>query len=275
VRVGNAAEHQLQLDVYGEVVDAVFEYVHRGGRLDRATARMLVGLGWTVCRRWREPDEGIWEVRSGRRHHTYSKAMCWVALDRLIRLAEAGHVAAPAREFAREREAIRSEIETRGYHPQLQSYVSVLDGDELDASLLLLARYGYAEPASPRMQATSARIHERLGVNGLLYRYREDDGFPAGEGAFGIASFWAVGGRCLQGDVEGAARTFEEVCARANDLGLFAEEIDPATGAQLGNFPQAFTHVGLIDAALLLAEATGRAVQQRLPADARDIGLRA
>ncbi|MBI1733546.1 MAG: glycoside hydrolase family 15 protein [Candidatus Rokubacteria bacterium] len=272
VRVGNAAEHQLQLDVYGEVVDAVFEFVRRGGRPDRVTARMLAGLGRTVCRRWREPDEGIWEVRSERRHHTYSKAMCWIALDRLIRLAEAGHLEAPVAEFARERDAIRAEIETRGYHPRLESYVSVLDGDDLDASLLLLARYGYAEPTSARMLATCVRIHERLAVNGFLYRYLGDDGLPAGEGAFGIASFWAVGCRCLQGDVEGAARTFEEVCARANDVGLFAEEIDPATGAHLGNFPQAFTHVGLIDAALLLAEATGHDVRRRVPADARDVG---
>ena len=272
VRVGNAAEHQLQLDVYGEVVDGVFEFVRRGGRLDRATAHMLVGLGRTVCRRWREPDEGIWEVRSGRRHHTYSKVMCWVALDRLIRLAAAGHLTAPVAEFGRACDAIRAQIETRGYHRQLESYVSVLDGDEVDASLLLLARYGYAEPMSTRMQGTCVRIHERLGANAFLYRYRGEDGLPSGEGAFGIASFWAVGCRCLQGDVGGAARAFEDVCGQANDVGLFAEQIDPGTGAPLGNFPQAFTHVGLIDAALLLAETGGQTVRQRVPATASDVG---
>jgi GH15 family glucan-1,4-alpha-glucosidase len=260
VRVGNDAEHQLQLDVYGEVVDAVFEFVRRGGRLDRATGRLLVGLGKTVCRRWREPDEGIWEVRGGRRHHTYSKVMCWVALDRLIRLAEAGHLRVPVERFAAERTTIRAEVETRGYHPELASYVSVFDGSGLDASLLLLARYGYVDPMAPRMRSTCARIHERLGANGLLYRYLDDDGLPPGEGAFGIASFWAVDCRCLQGDVDGAAAAFEHLCARANDLGLFAEEMDPATGAHLGNFPQAFTHVGLIDAALTLAQATGQRV---------------
>lgn len=272
VRIGNAAADQLQLDVYGEVVDAVFEFVRRGGRLDRATARLLLGLGRTVCRRWGEPDEGIWEVRGGRRHHTYSKAMCWVALDRLIRLHEAGHLQAPVATFSRERDAIRACIEARGYHAGLGSYVSVLDGNELDASLLLLARYGYAEPASPRMASTCVRIHERLGVNGLVYRYAGDDGLPAGEGAFGIASFWAVECRVRQGDVDGAEATFAHLCSLANDVGLFAEEIDPATGAQLGNFPQAFTHVGLIDAALTLEEARGRRVEQPARARAGDVG---
>ncbi len=273
VRVGNDATHQLQLDTYGNVIDAVFEFVRRGGGLDRATARMLVGLGKTVCRRWREADEGIWEVRSGRRHHTYSKAMCWVALDRLVRLHTAGRLAAPVDLFARERDAIRVQVEARGYSERLNSYVSVLDGDELDASLLLLARYGYADPASTRMRMTYERIQERLTSNGLVYRYRDtDDGLPPGEGAFGIASFWAVTCRCLQGDVQGAVEAFEYLCSLSNDVGLFAEEIDPATGAPLGNFPQAFTHVGLIDAALTLAEATGRHPESPVRRRAGDVG---
>jgi GH15 family glucan-1,4-alpha-glucosidase len=273
VRIGNDAADQLQLDTYGEVVDAVFEFVRRGGRIDRATGRMLVGLGRTVCRRWREPDEGIWEVRNGRRHHTYSKAMCWVALDRLLRLHAEGHLRAPVELFARERDEIRAEIEARGYNVHVGSYVSVFDGEELDASLLLLARYGYTDPRSPRMLSTCRQVHERLGTNGLLYRYLDsDDGLPPGEGAFGIASFWAVECRCRQGDVDGAVQAFEHLCSRANDVGLFAEEIDPATGAQLGNFPQAFTHVGLIDAALMLAEATGRRVVEPHVGRAGDVG---
>jgi len=271
VRIGNDATNQLQLDTYGEVVDAVFEFVRRGGRLDRATARLLVGLGKTVCRRWREPDEGIWEIRAGRRHHTYSKAMCWVALDRLIKLHEAGFVQVPLRRFCQERAAIRAEIEARGYNTHLESYVSVFDGDELDASLLLLARYGYVDPASPRMQATCVRIHERLGTNGLLYRYLgSDDGLPPGEGAFGLASFWSVDCRCHQGAVDEATATFEYLCSLANDVGLFAEEIDPETGSPLGNFPQAFTHVGLIDAALTLAESKG---QRRAPSSRACVSL--
>jgi GH15 family glucan-1,4-alpha-glucosidase len=258
VRVGNAAEGQLQLDVYGEVLDAVYQFVQRGGRLDRATARMLIGFGDTVCRRWREPDEGIWEVRAARRQHTYSKAMCWVALDRLLRLHAAGLLRAPAARLARERAAIGEEIERRGFDAGLQSYVSVLGGDALDASLLQLGRYGYADPASPRMRGTLAAVHARLGRNGLLYRYLEDDGLAPGEGAFGICSFWAVTAQALGGDRRGAGEVFEHLLDYANDVGLFAEEIDPASGAALGNFPQAFTHVGLIDAALTLAPGAAR-----------------
>jgi GH15 family glucan-1,4-alpha-glucosidase len=258
VRIGNDAENQLQLDVYGEVVDAAFEFVRRGGRLDGPTARLLVGLGKTVVRRWREPDEGIWEGRSRPQHHTYSKVMCWVALDRLIALHKSGHLKAPRDRFAKERDAIRAAVEDRGYSRRLESYVSVFDGDRVDASLLLLGRYGYVDPISPRMEGTCARVHERLSTNGLLYRYLgDDDGLPPGEGAFGICSFWSVDCRCRQGAVDAAVATFEHLCTLANDVGLFAEEIDPRTGALLGNFPQAFTHVGLIDAALTLAEATG------------------
>ena len=255
VRVGNGAEGQLQLDVYGEVLDAVYQFVQRGGRLDRATARMLVGFGDTVCRRWREPDEGIWEIRAGPREHTYSRAMCWVALDRLLRLHAAGLLRAPAPQLARERAAIREEIERRGFDAELQSYVSVLGGDTLDASLLQLGRYGYADPSSPRMRGTLAAVRARLGRNGLLYRYLEDDGLAAGEGAFGICSFWAVTAQALGGDPRGATEAFEHLLRYANDVGLFAEEIDPGSGAPLGNFPQAFTHVGLIDAALTLVGA--------------------
>ncbi len=254
VRVGNGAADQLQLDVYGEVVDAVHRFVERGGSLDRATARTLIGLGRTVCRRWREPDEGIWEIRSERRHHTLSKAMCWVALDRLLALHRSGHLRVPEALFTRERDDIRALVEAHGYNARLGSYVSVLDGDEVDASLMLLALCGYADPASPRMAATCRRIHERLAVNGFVYRYRGvDDGLSPGEGAFGIASFWAVECRALSGDVAGARRDFERACGAANDVGLMAEEVDPATGAALGNFPQAFSHVGLINAALTLA----------------------
>ncbi len=251
VRVGNDAHGQLQLDIYGEVLDAVYEFARHGGRFDRAVSRRLLGLGDAVCRKWREPDEGIWEVRSGRKHHTFSKAMCWVALDRLFKLHEMRWLRAPAARYARERDAIRAEIEGRGFNEELGSYVSVFDGAELDASLLLLTRYGYVDPRSPRSQGTFQRVYERLGRHGLLYRYLADDGLPPGEGAFGICSFWAAECQAAQGDRDGARRTFETVLAHANDLGLFAEEYDPDTGAALGNFPQTFTHVGLIDAALM------------------------
>jgi GH15 family glucan-1,4-alpha-glucosidase len=262
VRVGNAAIDQLQLDTYGEVIDAAWRYCERGGRLDRTTARTLAGLGDTVIRRWHEPDEGIWEPRRGRQHHTHSKAMCWVALDRLVRLCERRHVQAEPARFARPRDEIREVIEAHGYSARLGSYVSIFDGETLDASLLLLSLMGYADPQSPRMRGTLARVRERLGADagwgGLLYRYLdEDDGLPGSEGAFGICGFWGVEARALQGDVGAARSDFERLLSFGNDVGLFAEEIDPQDGAALGNFPQAFTHVGLINAAITLARLQG------------------
>ena len=258
VRVGNDARNQLQLDTYGEVADAAAQFVRRGGRLDRSMAKMLTQLGDTVCKRWYEPDEGIWEPRSGRTHHTYSMAMCWAALDRLLELHDGGHLQVDVERFAVVRKAIRHEIETRGFNEELGSYVSELDGDQVDASLLLLGRTGYAEPTSERMLGTTRLIEQRLGHNGVIYRYRGvDDGVSGGEGAFGIASFWLVDCLCRQGRHDEAEAMFDHLCDLANDVGLYAEEIDPETGACLGNFPQAFSHAGLIDAALTLAAARG------------------
>ncbi|MBA3641572.1 MAG: glycoside hydrolase family 15 protein [Acidobacteria bacterium] len=254
VRVGNDAYGQLQLDVYGEVIDAVTRFAARGGHFDRDTARMLSGLGETVCQRWREPDEGIWEGRAGRFHHTHSKVLCWVALDRLITLHDTGRLWIDGDRFRSERDAIRTAIETRGYNPHIDSYTRLFDGDDLDASLLTLPLYGYLKGTHPRMRATCQRVHERLARDGLVYRYQTDDGLPPGEGPFGICSFWAVECRAKGGDVEGATEAFERLLACASDVGLLGEEIDPETGAALGNFPQAFTHVGLINAALTLNE---------------------
>jgi GH15 family glucan-1,4-alpha-glucosidase len=259
VRIGNAAAGQLQLDVYGEVLDAAYQLTRRGGELDRTTARMLGGFGETVCRCWREPDEGIWEIRGGRRHHTFSKAMCWVGLDRLVRLHDEGHVRIARDRFAATRDAIRSAIEESGYSARLGSYTAAFGVEDVDASLLLLSRYGYAGGDSARMRGTLEAVLTRLGRNGLLHRYLTDDGLPPGEGAFGICSFWAVDALAFAGDMTRATAMFERLLGCANDVGLYAEEIDPETGAALGNFPQAFTHVGLIDAALTLQELSGAA----------------
>ena len=265
VRVGNAAIDQLQLDIYGEVIDAAWRHVERGGRLDRTTARTLVGLGDAVVRRWQEPDEGIWEPRSGPQHHTHSKVLCWVALDRLVRLCDRLHVRSDTARFARVRDAIRETIEARGYSARLGSYVTVFDGETVDASLLLLGLIGYADPQSVRMRGTLARVRERLGTGGLLYRYLDgDDGLTGTEGAFGISSFWCAEACALQGDMAAARGGFEHILSLGNDVGLFAEEIDPATGAALGNFPQAFTHVGLINAAVTIAR-----LQEEKPAHAK------
>jgi GH15 family glucan-1,4-alpha-glucosidase len=256
VRIGNDAQGQLQLDVYGEVINGAARFLDRGGRVDRDTNRMLDGLGRTVCKRWREPDEGIWEGRSGRFHHTHSKMLCWVALDRLVMMHETGHLEVSVDQFRTTREEIRKEIETHGYNERIGSYTRTFDGEEMDASLLTMPLYGYIEGTDPKMRTTYARIHEKLAHDGLVYRYETgtDDGLPPGEGAFGICSFWAVECVTRGGNVAAAARTFEQLLAYANDVGLFAEEIDPETGTALGNFPQAFTHIGLINAALTLAE---------------------
>lgn len=254
VRIGNAAIDQLQLDVYGEVIDAAAQFVRQGGTLDRETQRMLRSFGEYVCRHWSQADEGLWEPRSGRAHHTHSRVLCWTALDRLIELEAKGHLrGVPVADFRKNRELIRREVERRAWNPALQSYVARLDGDTLDASLLLLAWYGFEENSSPRMRRTYQRIRERLGAaHGLLYRYRDPE--SAGEGAFGICSFWgaehlALGG----GSAEEAQAVLEGLVGLGNDVGLFAEEIDPETGDALGNFPQAFTHIGLINAALSLS----------------------
>jgi GH15 family glucan-1,4-alpha-glucosidase len=269
VRIGNLAIEQLQLDVYGEVIDAVTHFVQAGGHLDRETEGVLNAWGEYICRNWDQPDEGIWEPRSGQAHHTHSRVLCWVALDRLLHLHAQEHVRwAPAAQLEKNREAIRQDLITRAWNPALGSYVSELDGDRLDATLLLIAWYGFEPAESERMQRTYRRIREQLGAgNGLLYRYRSDPGLHSdadgpkegqpdspGEGAFGICSFWGVEYLALGGGTEVEARElFERLCGYANDVGLFAEEIDPMSGAALGNFPQAFTHVGLINAALSVA----------------------
>lgn len=255
VRIGNDAHGQLQLDVYGDVLDAALRYVRSGGQIDRDARRMLSGLGKTVMEHWRDPDEGIWEGRSGRSHHTHSKALCWVALTRLVELHDRSDFELDAIERVRvEVRQIRDAIEAHGFNEDIQSYVQVFDENEVDASLLTLPLFGYVEATHPRMVATRARIQARLGSGALIYRYTEgtDDGLPAGEGAFGICGFWAVECAALGGDLDTAIPAFERLLHYGNDLGLFAEEIDPATGAGLGNFPQAFTHVGLINAALTL-----------------------
>lgn len=255
VRVGNGAAGQRQLDVYGEVIDAVAHFVASGGTLDGETERTLCAFGEYVCRHWQEPDEGIWEPRSGAAHNTHSRVLCWTALDRLLQLRDQGYLtSAPLSMFRTSRDQIRREVEARAWSPALGSYVAQLDGDRMDATLLLLPWYGFDEAGSARMRATYARVHEDLGAGGgLLYRYLTED--SPGEGAFGICSFWGAEYLALGGGTpEDARDVFERLCSYANDVGLFAEEIDPQTGAGLGNFPQAFTHVGLINAAVSLTQ---------------------
>jgi GH15 family glucan-1,4-alpha-glucosidase len=212
----------------------------------------LTGFGNYVVKHWELPDEGIWEPRTGREHHTHSRLLCWTALDRLISLHQQGLLSTDQVDvYKQNSELIRRQIQQRGWNQQLQSYVNVLDGDQLDASLLLLSWYGFEKAGSPRMQTTHRAIMESLATDGLLYRYRTE---PP-EGAFAICSFWEAEYVALGGGSLAQAHTlFRRLLNYRNDLGLYAEEIDPWTGAALGNFPQGFTHVGLISAALSIAE---------------------
>jgi GH15 family glucan-1,4-alpha-glucosidase len=186
--------------------------------------------------------------------------LCWVALDRLIRLHEAGQITVSVDTFRVHRDAVRAQVEAHGYNRQLESYTRTFDGQKMDASILTLPLYGYIEASHPQMRSTYARIHEKLAKRNLVYRYESDtdDGLPPGEGAFGICSFWAVECLAQSGNLTDATAAFEQLLGYGNDLGLFAEEIEPGSGSALGNFPQAFTHVGLINAALTLSDDTGK-----------------
>jgi GH15 family glucan-1,4-alpha-glucosidase len=257
VRIGNAAHDQLQLDIYGELMETIYQYVQAGGTLDRAECNMLSGVGRHVLKLWRKPDQGMWESRGEPRHHTFSKAMCWVTLDRLRKLAATFPMKLDCDQLARECEIIRAEIEAKGFNEELDSYVSHYGSQEPDASLLLLARYGYSKPGEPRMQGTFEYIRRTLVQDKLIKRYRpekNDDGVHGSENAFAPCSFWAVEYLANAGQRDRAKRGFERLCTYANDVGLFGEEIEWTTKKPMGNFPQAFTHVSLISAATALYE---------------------
>jgi GH15 family glucan-1,4-alpha-glucosidase len=253
VRIGNAARDQVQLDVYGEVVDAAAQYAFHGGHLDHETQKVLIGFGNYVVKHWDSPDQGIWEPRTGPRDHTHSRLLCWTALDRLISLSKEGKLkGAPVEKYEQEAEKIREQIRRRAWNEALQSYVSELDGYQLDSSLLLLSWYGFEKADGPRMRSTYRALRQRLSTpEGLLYRSEQ---LPP-EGTFAICSFWeaeylALGG----GTVQQTRELIDTLLKYRNDVGLYAEEIDAKNGRALGNFPQAFTHIGFIGAALSLMQ---------------------
>lgn len=257
VRVGNGAHDQFQLDVYGEVVVAAFEWLDRGGTLDRTEKRFLVSVAEEVCRVWTRPDDGIWEIRGGPRHHTYSKAMAWAALSQIVQRCERGEldgIDVPVEEFRDNMTRIRDEIEEHAYDPELDGYSGVYGEPLTDAALLRLPSTGYLRASDSRMRNTYEHILETLGNgDGLLYRYDADfDALEGREGTFDLCSFWALECQALAGDVDGAREGFLRMCDASNDLGLYSEQTDLETGRFLGNFPQAFTHIGLISAALTI-----------------------
>jgi GH15 family glucan-1,4-alpha-glucosidase len=249
VRVGNLAHDQFQLDVYGEVLGAMEEAAQRGETLHRDRRRLMERLAREAVKRWREPDDGIWEKRGGRRQHIHSKVMAWSALDCAGRLLGNG--------FDKEKKEIADYVLTQGFDREMNSFVAVAREKECDASLLYAARVGIVKPDDPRMLGTIAAIRAKLGRDDLVYRYdtrSEDDGLPIGEGAFLACSMWLVEALALADRRDEAEEIFEKLLRRANDVGLFSEECDPDTGELLGNFPQALTHIGLMNAALCLSD---------------------
>jgi GH15 family glucan-1,4-alpha-glucosidase len=260
VRAGNDARGQYQLDIYGEVADIALQYAQHGGSFDADAVKLLRGIAETISTQWRNPDAGIWESRDEPEHHTHSKVLCWVALDRLITLRDRFGLDIAADRLIAERGTLRAEIEARGYNERLGSYTTSFNDDTIDASLLSLPLYGYLDATHLRMRSTFDRVQQELGAgpNGeLIYRNLPPGGTPD-EGSFGICAFWAIECLAQGGDIDAATTRFEQLLAYANDVGLYAEEIDPATGAALGNFPQSFTHIGLINAALAIRDAHER-----------------
>ena len=265
VRVGNAAHSQVQLDVFGEVMDALHQ-ARRGGldRHDEAWAfqrALLDHLG----RVWNQADEGIWEVRGGRRHFTYSKVMAWVALDRGIRAAERFALDAPLDQWRALRDAVHVDVCTHGFNRALGSFVQSYGSTALDASLLLLPTVGFLPPEDERIRGTIAAIEQQLVVDGFVLRYDTHtghDGLPAGEGAFLACSFWLADARVVMGRMEDARALFERLLSLRNDVGLLAEEYDVHARRMVGNFPQAFSHIALVNTAHNLARATKPAEQR-------------
>ncbi len=260
VRVGNGAAPQVQLDVYGELLDLSWRWHQRGQSPDDDYWRFLLSLVDTAAERWDQPDRGIWELRGEPRHFVYSKVMCWVALDRGVRLAEECLRQAPLRRWRRVRSAIRDEVEARGYDKAQGTFVQSFGSKSLDGSLLLLPSVDFVAYDDPRMVRTTDAVRSALDDKGFVRRYDNDDGLPGTEGAFIACSFWLVECLARQGREAEAREVFDRVAATANDLGLFSEELDPRHDRLLGNYPQALSHLSHILAALALGEAAGAAM---------------
>lgn len=257
VRVGNAAAGQLQLDTYGELLQTAWLYTTAGHRLDADVARRLAEIADFICTTWRQPDAGIWEVRSAPEHFTQSKMMCWITLDRALDLA--GRQLIPARHAARwheERQAVADFVETRCFSQRLNSHTRSAGSDDVDASLLLGLLHGYRPSDDRRMSGTVSAVQKTLRAGPYVNRYLGPDGLSGSEGAFLACSFWLAEALARCGRTEEAVSLMDQLVALGNDVGLYSEEIDPTTGAFLGNLPQGLTHLALISAACAIGEAT-------------------
>ena len=263
VRVGNGAWGQTQLDVYGELLNAIYLYRERLGELHPEIQTFVADLADTAARRWTERGAGMWEMRGEPRHHVSSKVLCWTALDRAVKLAPQLGEYAKVAEWEVAREEIRTAIFERGWSEAKQAFAQSFDSDELDAAQLLMPLLGFLPADDPRMRSTIDAIARDLTEDGLVLRYKTDegagsDGLSGQEGTFVICSFWLVSCLAQAGELERGERLFDRVAGYANELGLLAEEVDSASGELLGNFPQAFSHVGLITAAWEIDQARER-----------------
>ncbi len=265
VRAGNAATGQLQLDIYGEVLDALYQSRKRRLVTDAADWMLQIELLKHLEKIWELPDEGIWEVRGPRRHFTYSKVMAWVAFDRAVKSIEEFGFVGPLDHWRHLRQHIHDDICAKGFDPEQGVFTQSYGGKELDASLLMMALVGFLPPDDKRLRGTVEAIEQRLMVNGFVRRYdtqTAEDGLPAGEGAFLACSFWLVDNLVLLGRCDDARGLFERLLALRNDLGLLSEEYDTAAKRLVGNFPQAFSHIALINSAYNLAHAAKPAEQR-------------
>jgi GH15 family glucan-1,4-alpha-glucosidase len=259
VRIGNAAWEQRQLDVYGEVLSAAHRLEDQLGEVEEGTREFLVDMADAAAQRWKEKDNGIWEVRDEPRHFLYSKLMCWVALDRAVALA--GWMGAEHRvdTWTAGREEIRAAILEQGWSEKAGAFAQSFGSDALDASTLVMPIVGFLPADDPRMRSTIEAVAERLAdERGFVYRYLAEDGLPGKEGTFLLCTFWLAQAWALAGETARAREVFERAISYVNDVGLLAEEVDPQSGELLGNFPQGFSHVGLINAAWAIAEAERR-----------------
>jgi GH15 family glucan-1,4-alpha-glucosidase len=265
VRTGNQAARQLQLDVYGELLDTMHQAWRAGLRLSPSAWALGSAVVQFLETIWDEPDQGIWEVRGPRRHFTHSKVMAWVALDRAIKAAEQFGLSGPTDRWRGLRARIHAEVCEKGYNAGRGSFVQYYGSDLLDASLLLIPVVGFLPASDPRVAGTIAAIQRELMTDGFVSRYRpipQVDGLPPGEGTFLLCTFWLADALILQGRRPEAQELFERVLAVRNDVGLLSESYDPRRGRLLGNFPQAFSHLGLINTARNLAEPHGPAAQR-------------
>jgi GH15 family glucan-1,4-alpha-glucosidase len=258
VRTGNGAVDQLQLDIFGELISAVYELVRVGDDVSDDILEFLPEVADDACRQWQERDYGLWELRNGPFHFVYSKVMVWMGLDRAIALADAGVIDGDVERWKATTEAVREEVLAKGFDEELGAFRQTYERAVLDASNLLFPLLEFLPFDDPRVRANLDASLEGLTEEGLVHRYFADDGIAGGEGAFGLCNFWLVDALAMGGRVEEARELFERMAGHANHLGLFSEEIDPGTGGFLGNFPQGFTHMGLINSALYLAYAEGR-----------------